>query len=434
MTTPSWTRRDLLQRTGLAGLAATLPFGCGSQGPPVIASPRAGHDARFLFVFNSGGWDPTRTIAPAFDNPLIATEADAQPAQVGMVPFADHPDRPSVRQLMEEYGRSMLVLNGMQVPGITHLTCTRLALTGDHTGTKADWAARLAAARADLHPLPYLLIGGTAFPAEHAALTARVGKNGLLPALLDGRVMMDGDLQAGALPIEQRSLVDAYVAERAEALVAQARTEGGLRRADALAESLARIDWLQAEASSNALDGGTDTFEAQLQVALNSFERDLCRCAMVHFPESRLSRYWDTHEGNTEDQHILWEDLARGLVGLFRELEARPGRSRTRMIDEVVVVVLSEMGRTPQENHLGGKDHWPWTSAILMGPGVEPGRVVGAYDQNWNGMRLDLASGMPYDRGDVLKIDNLGATLAVLADLDPQDLGIAADPIGGALL
>ena len=41
-------------------------------------------------------------------------------------------------------------------------------------------------------------------------------------------------------------------------------------------------------------------------------------------------------------------------------------------MDELTVVVLSEMTRTPKFNVSGGKDPWPYTSALLLGHGLQP--------------------------------------------------------------
>jgi hypothetical protein len=48
------------------------------------------------------------------------------------------------------------------------------------------------------------------------------------------------------------------------------------------------------------------------------------------------------------------------------------------MLDHVLVVVLSEFGRTPRINGHLGRDHWPeaW-SAAMAGAGIVPGQVVG---------------------------------------------------------
>jgi hypothetical protein len=97
------------------------------------------------------------------------------------------------------------------------------------------------------------------------------------------------------------------------------------------------------------------------------------------------------------------------------------------------VVVLSEMGRHPQENLQAGKDHWTFTSAMLVGPGVAGGRVYGGFDDYAMGRPVDLASGQPHDGGEALTGAHLGATLLALGDVDPAPHTDGAGPVLGML-
>jgi uncharacterized protein (DUF1501 family) len=49
--------------------------------------------------------------------------------------------------------------------------------------------------------------------------------------------------------------------------------------------------------------------------------------------------------------------------------------------DKLVIVVQSEMGRTPNYNNGNGKDHWSIGSAMFMGQGIRGNRVIGATDE-----------------------------------------------------
>src|SRR5207249_5644522 len=48
--------------------------------------------------------------------------------------------------------------------------------------------------------------------------------------------------------------------------------------------------------------------------------------------------------------------------------------------DQLVVVVQSEMGRTPNYNAGNGKDHWSIGSVMFLGRGITGDRVIGATD------------------------------------------------------
>ena len=114
-------------------------------------------------------------------------------------------------------------------------------------------------------------------------------------------------------------------------------------------------------------------------------------------------------------------------------LENTPGEREERLADETVVVVLSEMGRTPQLNALDGKDHWPFTSAMLIGPGLTGSRVVGGFDALYYGRSVDPSSGEIAASGPLLSAETLGATLLTLADIDPALHVAGVEPLWGIL-
>jgi Protein of unknown function (DUF1501) len=85
---------------------------------------------------------------------------------------------------------------------------------------------------------------------------------------------------------------------------------------------------------------------------------------------------WDTH---TKNFPILKDNKLPGLdqtySALMEDLDARG------LLDETLVVVMSEMGRTPRVNANGGRDHWTFCySVMLAGAGIRGGTVYGASD------------------------------------------------------
>jgi hypothetical protein len=52
------------------------------------------------------------------------------------------------------------------------------------------------------------------------------------------------------------------------------------------------------------------------------------------------------------------------------------------LLDETLVVMMGEFGRTPRFNPQGGRDHWPnCFSVVLAGGGIRGGIVYGASDR-----------------------------------------------------
>jgi hypothetical protein len=88
---------------------------------------------------------------------------------------------------------------------------------------------------------------------------------------------------------------------------------------------------------------------------------------------------WDTHwEHYPRLRNELMPGFDRGLAGLIGDLDGRG------MLDETLVLVLSEHGRTPRLQNVrgGGRDHWSQAySCLFAGGGVARGRVVGRTDR-----------------------------------------------------
>ena len=82
---------------------------------------------------------------------------------------------------------------------------------------------------------------------------------------------------------------------------------------------------------------------------------------------------WDAHQDNFYWHQVRCAEFDRTFVTLLDDLEQRG------ILEHTLVVVTGEMGRTPQINNLGGRDHWgrAWSMA-MAGCGVNPGLVYGA--------------------------------------------------------
>jgi uncharacterized protein (DUF1501 family) len=91
---------------------------------------------------------------------------------------------------------------------------------------------------------------------------------------------------------------------------------------------------------------------------------------------------WDTHVGNFPRlKNDLMPPLDRAVSALLDDLEARG------MLDETLVVMLGEFGRTPRISELTpgavpGRDHWPAVfPAVFAGGGVVGGQLIGKSDR-----------------------------------------------------
>jgi hypothetical protein len=86
---------------------------------------------------------------------------------------------------------------------------------------------------------------------------------------------------------------------------------------------------------------------------------------------------WDTHEHNFPilKYYLPQVDLAYG--SLLEDLDA------TGLLDETLVVLMSDFGRTPGMNKTAGRDHWTFCYSVLFaGAGIRGGTVYGASDKH----------------------------------------------------
>jgi hypothetical protein len=114
---------------------------------------------------------------------------------------------------------------------------------------------------------------------------------------------------------------------------------------------------------------------------------------------------WDTHAQNADRlQDVLCPQFDVTFAALLDDLEQRG------LLDETLVVVIGEFGRTPRINRLGGRDHWGRVfSFALAGAGIRGGQVYGASDRT---------GAFPQDNP--VRPHDLTATIFHLLGINPQ--------------
>ncbi|MCA9133656.1 MAG: DUF1501 domain-containing protein, partial [Planctomycetales bacterium] len=84
---------------------------------------------------------------------------------------------------------------------------------------------------------------------------------------------------------------------------------------------------------------------------------------------------WDHHNDLYDQLPNMATILDDALGALLRDLASK------QMLDEVLVVLSTEFGRTPSINENAGRDHHPGVfSALLCGAGIQGGGVCGQSD------------------------------------------------------
>lgn len=188
----------------------------------------------------------------------------------------------------------------------------------------------------------------------------RLGERSHLRQLLDGAV---GD-------IEKRGAMDGHYGNAFELLSSLA-----VRRAFDMSQ--------EPEATRDAY--GRTKLGGRCLLARRLVEAG-ARFVMVDYGyDPDYGNLWDNHAVPEQKQPHISQMALRGyhvagmdcaFAGLLSDLGERG------LLDSTLVVFLTEFGRTPKINKLGGRDHWgPAGSIFFAGAGVRSGQVIGATDK-----------------------------------------------------
>lgn len=124
------------------------------------------------------------------------------------------------------------------------------------------------------------------------------------------------------------------------------------------------------------------------------------------------ARFVTVSEGGYDHHDRVHEQLTRhripkledAIPALMQDLRERG------LLDDTVVFVMTEFGRTPRLNARMGRDHWPRVNvAWLAGAGVKRGAVIGATD-----LRGEQVIEQPVSPAD------MAATIYTLLGIDPE--------------
>lgn len=82
---------------------------------------------------------------------------------------------------------------------------------------------------------------------------------------------------------------------------------------------------------------------------------------------------WDTHQNNFGHLKMQLPNLDTGLSALIEDLDAHG------MLDDTIILMSGEFGRTPRINGTAGRDHWARSAFFYMaGGGFRHGQAIGS--------------------------------------------------------
>lgn len=342
-------RRSLLLSASGAALATALPGWASAERAP---APR---DRRVLVVvFLRGGVDGLSLVVPHADSAYYAARRAVAVPRPGKPDGAVDLDgqfglHPRLAALEAAYRAGELAL--VQAVGSPHATRSHFeaqdyaeTATPGVRSTPNGWLARS--------------LSSAGKPASALGVVALASKR----------------------PLALRGDVDVVTAKRLDGFA--------LRAPKRLAARLGRgFDALYAAGDDPVTRAGRDALAAAKQLA--RIERDV---RAADYPEgarplaelAALVRAdvglrvawidvggWDTHQGQAARLGRLCDGLGKGLAAFRQDLGAA--------LEHVVLLVMTEFGRTVAENGTGGTDHGHGSVMLLLGGHVKGGKVYGKW-------------------------------------------------------
>ena len=385
-------RRELLKTTLSAGSLGVL-----SRSSMVSASASTSASTsskrRLITVYSRGGWDTTMVFDPKGQRSQIQSAADGTEQQVAGLSYVASPARPSVSQFFERFAMQSCIVNGVSIDSISHDKCARLLFTGARLGNMPDYASMIATESETL-PLPYVILSGPRFTGQLGYNVTRVDQR-----------FVDS--------LSTSSEIDFSMVESA---VQQSIGTSDSERVSEYLRTLERRQQLRPFTSLFPTSVSINP-TSQIDLLMTLLGNDLASVGLMQVLPPPF-RQWDSHSGNDESQTGCFEYLFEQLLYLGQSLEETLDSDGVPLSKSTTVMVLSEMGRTPVYNTAEGKDHWPYTSILMFGQGIQGGQVVGATDEQLIAAPINLQTGERTSQGSRLQVGNVLAGLLQSFDID----------------
>jgi hypothetical protein len=386
-------RRDFLKLCGLAGLNLALPF----RTPKARAAEKKDepYAGPYYVVFNaSGGWDTTYLMDPKGVGGINRLYKEGDILTHGAHKYAPNKKHAKGGMCNEdfyaEFGKELLAFNGLDYSVNNHSPGARYMATGKLDSLAyPTFAALVAACRGPDCPIAFLTFGNYSATGNLVAMSR-------VPYLPSLRRIASPDFIEGN---ERAPYHDPFAADRIEEALREEHAAAGARPRLPRAERGENM-LFAAQSSSKALARVTryipktvpkERMAQQAEIALASFKAGVCVSANLTIGQ------FDSHANNDPDQMKLIPEFLAGIAYLVR----RAGELKIR--EQLVVVVQSEMGRTPTYNAGNGKDHWSIGSALFLGRGIKGNRVVGATDEKQFAVPVDPKT-LSFDKGKGVRV------------------------------
>jgi hypothetical protein len=253
-----------------------------------------------------------------------------------------------------------------------------------------------------------LLLGAGRYDAYSSEVRAKI------------RAHLDAERECAGDGTDRRGLVDRYLASRKKA---QLVMESGLSAQLDLFNPAAPPEVIEVRERMMAREENPYGAASYLGTAFLAIRSDLVHSVAVG------ASVTDSHDGYSQsyvhagEQYAIFDALSR----FMDLLEETPGPGGSSLLDLTTIVLSSEFGRTPEINGVGGRDHWPYNSALIVSPNLRTG-VYGSTDGNLLPLPIDKDTGRTLP-GKSVALEPPNVTATIFAALGLDSLEFRAQPL-----
>ncbi len=409
-------RRRLMRRTLTGSLGLTLP----GIFPPTVRKAAHGADRvsgfgrakRCIVIFNWGGmsqfesWDPKPEAPAQVRGVYNAIDTTLPGVQVGeyMPKLAQQTDRLAIVRSVKHRARDHRQALYWSLTGVPPVVLDGQMVSNPVLATREDkpmlgsmvaWARGVPNGMPPTVTLPYpvaergLVAGQNAgfLGVRYDPLVARpkTGKPfpGVSPVSDSPNLAVDESMTGDRVAARHellRTLGAQFGADRSSGSLNAYQHFHGLAMDLLLSRKVREAFDLKSEPDSVQKAYGDHIFGRSLLLARRLIETDI-PLVMVNSGAGDLNggagAIWDTHVFNFPQlKNFLMPPFDHGASALLDDLELRG------MLEETLVVLMTEFGRGALINHAGGRDHSPdCYSVAFAGGGVQGGQVYGRSDR-----------------------------------------------------
>ncbi len=356
-----------------------------------------------LMIYVSGGWDQTMVFDNKTESGYVTQEPGAKAATGGgNLPYIDHPNRPSVKKFFDTYGANAAIVNGINNGSMDRRQAilNSFGAVPKSKNRPVDWLSFYTISVNPVLQMPHTIIDAPYLPGEYTSVNIRLTTAAIKEYVtaapttetlgVDGETALNNFRKNAYGDFYKSSPPDALDGEKLVAL------HNAYAREPTVAAALTAIN------DDLGVQGTDSDFVRNGRIAIELFATG--RSQAVTLQAGPDDNWETTGVDHFAKQSANYETLFAGINTILEHAAKRS------VADRMTLMVVSERGRAPRVNDVGGKSPWAFTSMLTWGAGIAGGIVAGLTDDALRGLPVDPIFGTQVAKGGVtLEMGNVMA-------------------------